>query len=659
MKRRRDDGPPGEKSGKKNAFALLMKATPSPKQKPSQNHSGDKGSRFVKCPANCGAHVSVYDLDSHLDVCCATSVPVHKDEQSTSNAKEASREGPRALDDDPSHGSSVNLQLVEDETHPATRPDLSQSKESVTVDRTETTEKSQTSSQESSTKSGSKSNAFLHMMEKSHAVFKETKPLKARFHLQRDGVLSWVDIDPVKLKEGKEWEKGSMEDAIHVEWSCNTLVKPSKLLQAETIEPLKQLELNCSSSLPSSDDMKVNHRLLPRHSRLSVPVLKSVLQKSIRRRRPLPAVRVAMELADKSLGDLLRRLPIIMLEDSMLHPDLPLIVWLMVAVSKDFVPSSSIMVRVMQVVYEMASCPWKDELEYVAENSEDALLADDSKSIHSRLLFTAERTLGESCDVPFESQKQMMYARSKLMLRSMLLRSQYGGMAGDIAMIGRYVALWQRRFHAGAVPVELSKKLNLSKAAIIPLNADESMLSANSSSGTACEDQHDWWYLLDTIYEFPKNQGAAHVAGLIEGKAIQALALKDICLAGIDFHCSSVLESIVANDGLVKSVLDVLQELPPDCGICDDDDNHDRDSIGGKSLVLKTLKECMWKFSAGVNHRRALVVQSTAEEKVSKQPNTNNNNPSRDEIVRRIWDTMISDKVNAFAKAYVEDRLAH
>jgi hypothetical protein len=172
---------------------------------------------------------------------------------------------------------------------------------------------------------------------------------------------------------------------------------------------------------------------------------------------------------------------------------------------------------------------------------------------------------------------------------------------------------------------------------------------------TASKDQHDWWYLLDTIYEFPKNQGAVHVAGLIEGKGIQALALKDICLAGIDFHCSSILESIVTNDGLVKSVLDALQEVPLGCSICNDDD---RDSIGGKSLVLKTLKECMWKFSAGVNYRRALVDQSTAEQTVSKQPN-NNNNPSRDEIVRRIWDTMISDKVNVFAKAYVEDRLAY
>ena len=59
-----------------------------------------------------------------------------------------------------------------------------------------------------------------------------------------------------------------------------------------------------------------------------------MLQKLVRRRRPLPAVRVAMELVDKSWSDLIRRLPIIILEDCTLHPDMPLLVWLMVADSK-------------------------------------------------------------------------------------------------------------------------------------------------------------------------------------------------------------------------------------------------------------------------------------------------------------------------------------
>ena len=41
-----------------------------------------------------------------------------------------------------------------------------------------------------------------------------------------------------------------------------------------------------------------------------------------------------MELADRAWGDLIRRLPIIALEDSSLHPDFGLLVWLMVAESK-------------------------------------------------------------------------------------------------------------------------------------------------------------------------------------------------------------------------------------------------------------------------------------------------------------------------------------
>ena len=41
-----------------------------------------------------------------------------------------------------------------------------------------------------------------------------------------------------------------------------------------------------------------------------------------------------MELADRSFSDLIRRLPIIILEDSFLHDDFDFLVWLMVAESK-------------------------------------------------------------------------------------------------------------------------------------------------------------------------------------------------------------------------------------------------------------------------------------------------------------------------------------
>lgn len=82
-------------------------------------------------------------------------------------------------------------------------------------------------------------------------------------------------------------------------------------------------------------------------SKLSIPVLKSMIQKAIRRQRPHQATMLAMELSDKSWSDLLRRIPIIMLEDAALHPDLPLLVWLMVADSKNYIVNSTIADRLM------------------------------------------------------------------------------------------------------------------------------------------------------------------------------------------------------------------------------------------------------------------------------------------------------------------------
>ena len=63
-------------------------------------------------------------------------------------------------------------------------------------------------------------------------------------------------------------------------------------------------------------------------------IFKPCLQKAVRRKRPLPAVRCSMELMDKAFVEFTRRLPIIILEDSFLHPDFPFLIWIMIAASK-------------------------------------------------------------------------------------------------------------------------------------------------------------------------------------------------------------------------------------------------------------------------------------------------------------------------------------
>jgi hypothetical protein len=133
-----------------------------------------------------------------------------------------------------------------------------------------------------------------------------------------------------------------------IHWSAVITMKKVKCISSTVEDDTSNdddgaLELTMSSSLPSFAKGDETSRLVRMHSRLSVssmnaPIryflfelrhylslavcihvhanilddlkvshLKSCLQKSIRRRAPLPAIRVAMELADRSWGDLIRR----------------------------------------------------------------------------------------------------------------------------------------------------------------------------------------------------------------------------------------------------------------------------------------------------------------------------------------------------------------
>lgn len=66
----------------------------------------------------------------------------------------------------------------------------------------------------------------------------------------------------------------------------------------------------------------------------AIPLVKSCLQKAVRRMNPTLAGKCGRFLCQNSLTDLLRRLPIIIVEDSIVTPALPTIVWMMAADSK-------------------------------------------------------------------------------------------------------------------------------------------------------------------------------------------------------------------------------------------------------------------------------------------------------------------------------------
>jgi len=416
-------------------------------------------------------------------------------------------------------------------------------------------------------------------------------------------------------------------------WSANVIVKDKFARNSSVAEnnrptgDLMAFDVTLSSSIPShgtnSTDQPV--RWVRHHSRLSVPVLKSILQKAVRRRRPLPAVRVAMELADKALGELLRRLPIIVLEDSTLHPDLDFLVWIMMAHSKDFAPPPRLLVRVFQIVFEVASCQWSDHLRSDSKAVPDPA-ADPVTTLTSLYYDKTNRSDSNSSSHTVESS----------LLWSMLVRAEYGGIRGDVQMFHQFAQLWSHRFFASTS--EQSTTVPTAVASRISTNTSK---NENDAEAPTCQ----WSDVPKRIHQRAKEQSVQRVTVLCSS-GIERLTMEDVCVEGVDFHCSRVLDELLADAELCGMCLDLLI-------LANGNDTVPVSAEGRRSYLERIWKDCMWKYSSGVNRRRPLVVVSSASLSESK-PNDDDDGEQYSEL----WNDLVAPKALAYQRHYVKQRLA-
>jgi hypothetical protein len=151
----------------------------------------------------------------------------------------------------------------------------------------------------------------------------------------------------------------------------------------------------------------------------NIGYLKSLLQKAIRRKDANIAVKCAFHYMTLDIQDFLRRLPIIMIEDTSIHEVFPTIVWLMIASTmNEFKFDRVIYEYLMGVVYVMAHIPIYHSL----TNKRSEIL----------------------------NLKNMLYEANKrdLMIQSfvytLLLRKAYGGMKCDMNMLEDYAFYWNQ-----------------------------------------------------------------------------------------------------------------------------------------------------------------------------------------------------------------------
>jgi hypothetical protein len=132
-----------------------------------------------------------------------------------------------------------------------------------------------------------------------------------------------------------EWSERLPGSAV-VEWGGE-----AKLGESKREVSLREVGLPDESEYEVKADSAEVPVLAGRPACTNVSLLKSLLQKAVRRRQKRQAVWAAGALLVLSPDQLLRRLPIVALEDVALTTDFPTLVWMMAASSKGWVPRSN------------------------------------------------------------------------------------------------------------------------------------------------------------------------------------------------------------------------------------------------------------------------------------------------------------------------------
>ena len=153
--------------------------------------------------------------------------------------------------------------------------------------------------------------------------------------------------------------------------------------------------------------------------------LKSHLQKCIRKGNDYSALPTAKHFIQNNLTDFLRRLPIIMIEDVILHSSFTTLIWVMVAISStSFKIKDYIIEWLLGVVWVLCKIDYKDIEVFEIEEHPNIVL-------HSLLNSYNDLSIDDVS-----------------ILYSMHLRIAYGGMKCDCRMIKKSIITWERRFRS-------------------------------------------------------------------------------------------------------------------------------------------------------------------------------------------------------------------
>ncbi|OEU10666.1 hypothetical protein FRACYDRAFT_247207 [Fragilariopsis cylindrus CCMP1102] len=574
-----------ENNNHKNAFAMMMSSGGSSnsgtKKRKCNTIIGNTNtintptkergkSRFVCCPVGCGKHILPHEINKHIDDCLLR----QQQKQTENEQKQKQNQCDQKLQSQPQPQSQPPVLSPSPSPSPlpsllSPSPSSNMNEPEKLIEHGDNNDRDETECEceEVAPHNSLPSTTIIpEGAEKRESAISPSPPdvflkLLQRMHLHENGSVSvtcYHNNNVINKRNNDNDNSSSSSSLGTIAWMSTVQVRGNKERGSLPIE------LIVSSSIPSLSlsSSQNHHRLVQNHTKLSVPVLKSILQKSIRRRKPLPSIRIASELIDKSLGDVLRRLPIIILEDSTYHPKFPFLIWLMISVSKHYIPSLEIKKQILCIVYEISSCRYQDHIitssTTTAESggrqdqNEDLSLA----SIHRNVISddNDDTHSNDSKDQHHQHQPCAVLLKDDgLIIWSILMRSHYGGMAGDVRMLHIYAQIWyERLFFFRSIFDDTKKRL-----------LGDQKKGDSDGNDDDVYNLEEWIQVPSYIHKSSSLKQQSSMERIDHHiRSLSAISQSDITIEGIDFYCSSILEStILNNDQLVRECCNELQRI--------------------------------------------------------------------------------------------------
>ena len=280
--------------------------------------------------------------------------------------------------------------------------------------------------------------------------------------------------------------------------------------------------------------------------RLAPSLVKSALQKCVRRGRVGGAHRTAALLLAEAPADALRRLLVIAVEDAAAHPDSPLVAWLMCADSKGFKLPRAVVDAVAGFAAELAACAIKDRADPPPKTPPEGRSPHDPSSGSAGGL--AARNVHAQC--------AGLGARASAIVAALAIRARFGGMAGDVEMLRSFAATWRSRF------------------------------SGEDGAGSA-----DWWLArLDLAYAEARRKAreALGTEGVSSATGPGVVSRRDVPPAAVDFHVSPVVEELARNERVVAAAAQAAKRAGDELGTRDP----------GEMLTT-----AMWRFASSASNK--------------------------------------------------------